>query len=222
MSHQRWIWGSVHHIAPLTSTNKASPRVSTKNLEKKMKITKTDTAQLNYILHDHPACVKTLLKCYTVLIFIIHYYRRQRSCCKVMFLHLSVILFAVGGGSLCPSMHHACHMTGRYLSDLCVGGCLSRRSLSRGSLSRGFLCRRSLCRGSLCRGSLSKRSLCRGFSVQGVSVQGVSVQGVSVQGVSVQGSLSKRSLLGRTRPALHGTDNKRVVRILLEYFLVIH
>ena len=56
-------------------------------------------------------------------------HRQQWSCGKVMFLHLSVILFT--GVSL-PR------------GDLYPGGSLSRGSLSRGSVSRGSLSRGSL------------------------------------------------------------------------------
>ena len=77
---------------------------------------------------------------------------------KIIFLHLCVILFTVGGGgSLCPSMHHRSHE--------------KRGSLSRGSLSMG----------------VSRRSLSMGVSVKGVFVQGASVCGVSVKGISIQG-----------------------------------
>ena len=51
------------------------------------------------------------------------FYRPQQSCDKVMFLHLSVILFTGGGGSLS--------------GGLCPGGSLSGRSLSRGGLCPG-------------------------------------------------------------------------------------
>ena len=78
---------------------------------------------------------------------ILHYL--QRSCGKIMFLHVSVILFT-GGGALCPSMHDRLHDQG--VSVQRGVSVQEWRSLSRGSLSRGI-------------------------SVQGVSVQrGVSVR----------------------------------------------
>ena len=69
------------------------------------------------------------------------YYRLQRSCGKVMFLHLSVILFT--GGSLSG------------------GVSIQRVSVQRGLCPRG-LYPRGLCPGGVCP---------RGVSVQGVSVQ---------------------------------------------------
>ena len=58
-------------------------------------------------------------------------YRPQRSFSKVMFLHLSVILFTggsmSGGGGLCPER------------DLCPGGSLSRRGLCPGVSVQGGL-----------------------------------------------------------------------------------
>ena len=102
---------------------------------------------------------------------------RKRSCGKVMFLHLSVILFT--GRSL---------SSGGSLSSGCL--CQVGVSVKGGSLSRGV---------SVCRGSLSG-----GVSVQGVSVQGglspegclcpggsLSRGGLCVGGVSVQGCLSR-------------------------------
>ena len=91
------------------------------------------------------------------------YFRPQRSCGKVMFLHESMILFG-GGGGLCPSMHHRSHDQG----GLCPGGSLSRGSLSRGSLSKGGLCPGGLYLGGLCPGGLIQGgSLSKGVSVQG-------------------------------------------------------
>ena len=93
------------------------------------------------------------------------YYRTQRSCGMVMFLHLGVILFT---GGLC----------------LCQGQSLSRRSLSAGgvsvqgvsglgfSLSGGLWLRVSLS-GGLCPGG----SLSRGVAGIGGLCLGVSVQG---------------------------------------------
>ena len=52
---------------------------------------------------------------------------RKRSCVKVMFLHMSVILFT--GGVLCP---------GR--GGLCQGGSLTGGLCPGGSLSKGGLC----------------------------------------------------------------------------------
>ena len=82
-------------------------------------------------------------------------YHPQRSCGKVMFLHLSVILFT--GGMSVPA---------------CITGHMTRGSLSGGSLSRGVFVWGSLSRrglwpgGSLSRGSLS-RGLCPGGSLLG-------------------------------------------------------
>ena len=72
-----------------------------------------------------------------------------------MFLHLSVILFMVGEGSLC-----------------------------RGVSVQGGLCAGGLCAGGLCPGgSLCRGCLCPGVSVQGVvSVQEVSVRETSPYG----------------------------------------
>ena len=133
------------------------------------------------------------------------YYRPQRSCGKVMFLHMSVILFT-GWGGLCPSMHHRLHDQ----ASLSRRGLCLWRSLSRGSLSGG-LCLGGFClgvtvwgfsvwgfsvQGSLSRGSLSRGSLSRGVSVWGYLSGGVCL-GVLCPDVSVQGGLCPgRSLSG--------------------------
>ena len=81
---------------------------------------------------------------------------RKRSCGKVMFLHLSVILFTGEGslsrwgvsvqGSLCPG-------------GLCLGGSLSGKSLSR----EGGLCPWGLCLGVSVQGGLClEGGLCQG------------------------------------------------------------
>ena len=103
-------------------------------------------------------------------LLVTNYYRLQRSWGKVMFLHLSVILFTGGifyPGSLCPGGWSLSRGRG-----LCPGcGSLSKR----GSRSRGWV--------SVQGGSLSG-GLCPG----GVSVQGGSLsRGVSVQGGSLSG-----------------------------------
>ena len=85
------------------------------------------------------------------------YYRPQRSCGKVMLLHLFVILFTGGSlskGGFCPGC-------------LCPGGSLSGGLCSGSYLSRGPL--------SMGRGSLSG-GLCLGVSVHG----GLCPRGVSV------------------------------------------
>ena len=96
------------------------------------------------------------------------YYRPQRSCGKVMFLHLSVS-HSVHRVGLCPSMHHRSHDQG----GLCPGGSLSGGCLSMGvsvqgsfclggSLSRGVSVLGSLrLGGSLSKGSLLGRPLLR-------------------------------------------------------------
>ena len=115
-----------------------------------------------------------------------------RSCGKVMFLHVSVILFTGGGeGGSVPSCITG-HMTGERLctgglcsegvsvhGSLCLGGCFCgwRVSLSRRGLCTGGLCSEGVSvHGSLCLGgcfcgwrvSLSRRGLCLGVSVWGV------------------------------------------------------
>ena len=91
---------------------------------------------------------------------------RTPSCGKVLFLHLTVILFIKGEGGLCPG----CLYTG----GICPGG---------------------LCLGVSVQGGLYPGGLCPGeVSVQGESLsRGVSVWGVSVQEGSLSvGSLSER------------------------------
>ena len=112
-----------------------------------------------------------------------YFYRPLRSKGKVMFLHLSMIVFT--GRSLsrgvsvqAVSLSRGCLCQGSLCpGSLCPGGFLSRGALSRrvsvqgglcpgGSLSGG-LCLGSLCLGGLCPvGSLSG-GLCLGFSVWG-------------------------------------------------------
>ena len=101
-------------------------------------------------------------------------YRPLRSCGKVMFLHLCVILFTRG---------------------ISVPTCTTGH-MTRGSLSRGSLCGRSLSGGSLSRG------LYLGVSVQGVSVcPGGSLSGMgSVQGALCPGGLCQ----GDPRMITHG------------------
>ena len=109
------------------------------------------------------------------------YYRRKRSCGKVMCLHLSVILFT-GVGGFCPGVS--------LLRGLCPGGSLSGGSLSRHasvqgglypggilcpgvSLSRGVSVQVCLCPGGLCLGgSLSRGSLSRRESFSRGSLSG--------------------------------------------------
>ena len=70
------------------------------------------------------------------------FYGPQRSCGKVMFLHLSVS-HSVHRRGVCPSMHHRSHDWGSLSKGFlsrgcpCPGGCLSRGSLSRGGLCLG-------------------------------------------------------------------------------------
>ena len=103
------------------------------------------------------------------------YYRPQRSCGKVMFLHLCVILFT---GGLCP-------VGVSVQGDLCPEVLYPGGSLSRGSLSE------SLCPGDP---SLSRGCVCLG----GVSVHG----GCLCPGWSLskgRGSLSGRHPYGNVR-----------------------
>ena len=78
-------------------------------------------------------------------------YRPQRSCGKVMFLHLSVILFTGGGGPLSMGVSVQGVSVQGILS---LGGSLSRGLFSGGSLSGGLCPGGSHSRGSLSRGSL--------------------------------------------------------------------
>ena len=112
---------------------------------------------------------------------------RKRSCGKVMFLHLSEILFTHGvvsvkGGSLSVG--------------LCLGNLCSVGSPSRGFSIQGVSVQVSLCPGgSLSRGSLSRGVLCPEGLSQGRSLSmGVSVKGVSVPECLSRGSLSKWGL----------------------------
>ena len=124
-------------------------------------------------------------------------YRLQRSCGKVMFSHLCVILFTVGSLSRGVSVW----------GGLCLRGSLSRGVSVQGISVQGVLC----LKGSLCpEGFLSRRVSVQGGSVQGNLCPGGSLsRGFSVwRGVSVQGgfcpggslsrgSLSRGSLSGR-------------------------
>ena len=83
----------------------------------------------------------------------------KRSCGKVMFLYLSVIIFTWGSLSGGGSLSRGVSVQG----GLCPEGV----SVQRGISVEGFLSRGSLSRGSLSRGSLSKE-----VSVQGLAVQG--------------------------------------------------
>ena len=127
---------------------------------------------------------------------LVFYYRPQRSCGKVMFLHLSVSHSVHRG--LCLSMHLPVQVVS-VQGGLCPGGSLLRGSLSRGSLSGGLCPEVSVQGGFRPEGVIVHRgSLSRGVSVYGggdpvweslsggVSAQGVSVWGVSLQGVSVR------------------------------------
>ena len=118
------------------------------------------------------------------------FYRPQRSCGKVMFLHLSMILFTgrrslSRGGLFCP-----------------VGVSVEEVSVQEGSLFRGSSVKGCLCPG---RGSLS-----RGWrGLWGISVQGGLCSG-GLKGLCLEGFLSGRPSYG----------NVRTVRILLECILV--
>ena len=93
----------------------------------------------------------------TILYFLQVYYRRKQSCGKVMFFHLSVILFrGLYPGSLCPGVS--------------VWESLSRRVSVQGVSVQGSLSR-SLCPG----GSLSRE-----LSVQGVFLSRVLCPGVGL------------------------------------------
>ena len=149
-------------------------------------------------------CIRSRDLLYSSLFIL--YYRTQRSCGKIMFLHLSVIQFR-GAESLSRG-------------DLCLG--LSVRG--RGVCPGGVSVQRDLCPGGLC-----PEGLC-GVSLQGdISVQrGISVQdghlcpgGISVQGVSVQEggrSLSAGGGLCQGDPPPYGY--MRAVCIPLECILV--
>ena len=79
-------------------------------------------------------------------------YCPQRSCNKVMFLHLCVILFT--RGDLCPNMHLRSHDQGISVQGSLSGGSLSGGLCPGGSLSGGG----GFCPGgSQSRGSLSGR-----------------------------------------------------------------
>ena len=127
---------------------------------------------------DHPAFTPDPRSCFLMrFLGFADCYRPQRSCGKIIFLHLSVILFT--GGVSDPSMHHRSHDQG-----ISVRSFLSRGSLSRGSLSMGlcpwgslsmrghcpwgFLSRKSLSGGSLSGGSLSRGSLSGGLCLGGL------------------------------------------------------
>ena len=80
-----------------------------------------------FILQTRCASLHNFLHNFTIQYF---YHRPQRSCGKVMFLHLSVILFT---GDVSVPACTTGHMTG----GLCQGGSLSRVGVS---LSGGSLC----------------------------------------------------------------------------------
>ena len=149
------------------------------------------------------------------------YYRSQRSCGKVMFLHVSD---SVHGGGLCPSMHCRSHDQGG-LWVFVQGVSVHWGFLSRGVCPWGSLSRESLSRGSLSRGSLL------GVSVYGSLSGGVCLRGLCPGGFLPRGSLSGGLCLGglcpggslcwvcvREPPPPYG--NEQAVRILLECILV--
>ena len=119
---------------------------------------------------------------------------RKRNCGKVMFLHLSVILFT-GEWSLSRMVSvHQVSVQGVSFWGLCPGG-------------------------SLCPGVSAQGGLCPGGSLSwGVSVLGVSVQGVSVQreslsrGVSVLGVICLGAF--RSGNAVRMVKNRRYTSYL--------
>ena len=150
-----------------------------------------------------------------------HYYRPQRSCGKVMFLHVSVILFV---GGLCPSMHHRSH---DQKGGLCPAGSLSRGMYVQGVSVRGVYVwgvsvQRGLCLGGCLSRGLCLGDLCPGGYLSGrLSVQGSLSGGSLSRGLCPGGSLSRGSMLGTThRQRHHPYGNKRAVGILLECILV--
>ena len=102
-------------------------------------------------------CVQLRLFFDTPLLNVHFYYRPQRSCGRVIFLHLCVILFR-GGGDLCPSMHHSSHDRGGVGVSVWEGLC------------PGGVCPGNLCLGGLCPWGIS-------LGAGGVSVQGGSLLG---------------------------------------------
>ena len=151
------------------------------------------------------------------------YYRSQRSCGKVMFLHVSDSVHR-GGVSVpaCTTGYMTRGVSGSLSrGSLSIGGFCPGVSLSTGvsvqgvsvqrisvqGVSVGGFCLWVSVWGGVClRGALSRGSLSRGFSAQGVSVWGVSVQ----EGLCVG------SVLGSPPPY----GNEQAVRILLECILV--
>ena len=121
---------------------------------------------------------------------------RIRSCSKVMFLHLCVILFTQWGGGYLSQHAPQSHMT-------------------RGvSFHVGSLSRKTSVRGVSIRGGLWPGGLCLG----GVSVLGVSAQrGLCPGGLYPVGSLSRGSL---SEGSLLGYSNEWTVRILLWIYSV--
>ena len=146
-----------------------------------------DTGILRYMVNKWAICI--LLECFLV------------TTCKVMFLHLCVILFT--GGSL--SQHAPQVMTGEglYPGESLSEGVSVWGSLSRGSLSQGVSLQDthfSVCRGlsgGLCPGGLCSGVFCPGVSVSRGGLcpeRGVCPEGSLSAGVSVWGSLSRGSL----------------------------
>ena len=92
-----------------------------------------------------------------------NYYRPKRSYGKVMFLHVSVILFG-GGGDVSVLACTTGHMT----RGVCPGGlCPGGVSVQAGSLSRGVSVQGVSVRGSLSGGGLCLGGLCLGGPVRG-------------------------------------------------------
>ena len=137
---------------------------------------------------------------------------RKRSCGKVMFLHLCVILFT-GGVSVLAGLCLGGSLSGGptlSMGSLCPGVSLSRESLTVGSPSRGISVWRSLSKGRLCpRGVPVQGGLCpRGVSCPGeslsrqvwgcVSLSGCCFLGGLCPGESLSRQVSGRSLSGGT------------------------
>ena len=156
------------------------------------------------------------------------YYRSQRSCGKVMFLHVSDSVHR-GGGSLSQHAPQVTWPGG-------VSGSLSRGSLSIGGFylgcPRGSLSRESLSRGSLSRGSLLAVSVYGSLSGGGSAWGGLCPGGSCPGGFLPRGSLSGGLCLGGLcpggslcwvcvrEPPLPPYGNEQAVRILLECILV--
>ena len=123
------------------------------------------------------------------------FYRPQRSCGMVMFLHMCVILFGRGGVISVPACTTG-HMTRRSLSGRCLSG-----DLCQGGLCLGVSVQRVSVWGSLSRGFCPGGSLSRGVSVQGDHCPGSSLsRGVSVWGLCPGESMSRVSLSGGLCP----------------------